>query len=338
MGIIMGAIGGVGDAAQNVGSTMLKSELDTESKLKVGQQDSDLALQRAKALEDYKVAVGNQQREARAARIDSAAQPIVEQGIIAKAKTARANALPEYDPNDTTGPASFHGDAKQAEADIMAMAEGPDKQAALAQLRQQVAGRRADVANLGASDLSPEERTRFAPNADEMTRARVNAAIQTGDIEPKDALANTTRGDIAEVQANAKLAVQEARNEALMARTQAQYDAAMAKIEAGLAKAGKGDTDFDKKIALLRKAGSSDKEIASFITDRKQPSIEDLANGFLKSDPNVGTARALTPEVAYAKAKKLRALTKDLDDEDDNPTPSPAPGAPKKPPLSQFLR
>jgi 3-hydroxyisobutyrate dehydrogenase-like beta-hydroxyacid dehydrogenase len=67
-GIIMGAIGGLGDAAANVGSTMLKNELDTESRLKIGQQDSDLALQRAKALEDYKVHTANSQREQQVAR------------------------------------------------------------------------------------------------------------------------------------------------------------------------------------------------------------------------------------------------------------------------------
>jgi hypothetical protein len=311
MSIVMGALGGLGEAAQNVGSTLLKNELDTESKLKVNQQDSDLALQRAKALEDYKLQAANTQREAQAQRIGAAQQGIVNGRLATK-----------YAQSDQAVAAA---DAGQTDAPLT-----DEQRAVIAQSKE-------------------EDRKRLT--ADRGTY--VDAAIQTGDIAPKDVLASDTRAQVADITAQSRRDVQDARNEVAMARvdamnakTQAQYDAAMAKIEAAVTKAGAGNTDFDKKIKLLKESGASASDIANFITERKQPSLEDLANGFLKADPNAGTKKAMTPEEALSKAKTLRSLTKSIDDTDPtqpvidaNKKDSSTTGQPvKKPPLSSFMK
>lgn len=49
-GIIMGALGGAGEALQNVGSTMFKAEIDKDART----HDSELAVQRAKTLEEFR--------------------------------------------------------------------------------------------------------------------------------------------------------------------------------------------------------------------------------------------------------------------------------------------
>jgi hypothetical protein len=114
-----------------------------------------------------------------------------------------------------------------------------------------------------------------------------------------------------------------ARNEAMNAKNQSQYEIAMAKVETAVARAGAGNTDFDKKVKLLKDAGATPNEIANFITEKKQPSLEDLASGFLRSDPNAGMKNALTPSAAYEKAKTLRALTATIR-EDAAPKPESA--------------
>ena len=82
-GIIMGALGGMGEQAANVGSTLLKSELGRETRAADRQQDSDLTLQRAKALEEYKAAAIDRDRTAQVDRIDTAAGRLAE-GEVAK--------------------------------------------------------------------------------------------------------------------------------------------------------------------------------------------------------------------------------------------------------------
>lgn len=98
----------------------------------------------------------------------------------------------------------------------------------------------------------------------------------------------------------------------------------MARVAGALSKVGSGEknTDFDKKVKLLNEAGASKQDIANFITEKKQPSLEDLANGFMTADPMVGTKKAMQPSGAYEKARTLRALTST-----NPPAPSPAPTA-----------
>jgi hypothetical protein len=231
-GIIMGALGGLGEGMSSLADTMVKNDLETQQKLAVNRQDNDMALQRAKALEDYKLAAANAERQRRADDINAGTQPILDQGIVGKAASARAQQLPEYS-GDADSPTQFHGDAQQVLAAIQAMPDGPDKQAALAQLKSNVASNKP---SLTMADLTDDEKARFAPTAADRDAAYIEAAKKKGYIDPKDVLSNSTRAEVAEAQANSRIAVQEARNEALNARTQAQYETAMVKVNAALDK------------------------------------------------------------------------------------------------------
>lgn len=137
----------------------------------------------------------------------------------------------------------------------------------------------------------------------------LRAGMKTGDIDVKDVAALGQRDAANE----SRLMIAQMRADALNAKTEAQQEAAKAKIEAAIAKAGSGNTDFDKKIALLKAGGLNEREIANFILERKQPSLEDLAANFLKSDTWAGTQKAMTPAQAMEKARQLRSLTRDLD-------------------------
>ena len=90
MGIIMGALGGLGEAAGNVGASFLKAGLAEDQ----AKQDSDLALNRAMALETFKntmaVNTANQQRDAQVGRINSQAGIIADQAIGAKRDAVNA--------------------------------------------------------------------------------------------------------------------------------------------------------------------------------------------------------------------------------------------------------
>lgn len=180
--------------------------------------------------------------------------------------------------------------------------------------------------NLRPEDISDEEMA--SPDAKlsdaETADLRTKAAISTGDISPKDAAALGQKDAANET----RLTIAQLRTDALNAKTQAQLELGMAKLEAAISKAGAGNTDFDKKIKLLRESGATSREIANFITERKQPSLEDLANGFLKADPRAGTSRAMTPEQAMERAKALRSLTQTVGEEEpakpDAEPPKPA--------------
>jgi hypothetical protein len=304
MGIVLGALGGMGSAMQDMGMNQQKAWLEQDNQANA----SALALQREQALEVFKnnlqVTTANQQRDAQTSRINNAASGIVTGQLADK-----------YASSDAAVQAAQGG----ASPDVSA-AEGNDNvQAALTPEQQAV---------IDQSKASDKASMMADPNT------RTKAAIQTGDISPKDAMLDESRNEINRVKTEAAihnqetktaayLEVQSARNDVMNARNELQFTAAMAKLEAKLAAAGNGGTDFDKKIALLKESGASPSDIANFITERKQPSLEDLANGFLKSDPNAGTKKALTPEAAYEKATQLRNLTKMLDK--NAPAPSSAP-------------
>lgn len=66
MSIFMGALGGAGEALANVGGTLLKAEIDRDARaeeragrVQERSHESDLALQRAKTLEEFKASLAN---------------------------------------------------------------------------------------------------------------------------------------------------------------------------------------------------------------------------------------------------------------------------------------
>lgn len=293
--IVMGALGGAGEQLADIGTRRMQSDLDTQRDIKVAGVKSDLEIGREKTLllvkNEISVNSANQQRDAQVGRIDAAAGTIADKAGADKRSIIQGGIA---DKDSWT----------------------PEMQAAVDQSLAQ---------DRGKAVTDPKVRTQ--------------AAIQTGDISPEKAATLTNNEELGQAKlenalklSDMKTASQERiadlRAETMNARTDAQYQIGMAKMEAALAKAGSGNTDFDKKIRLLKESGASDKELANFITDRKQPSMEDLANGFLKADPNLGTKKALTPEDAYAKAKTLRSLSKTLSDGDSDSKLKAAVGTP----------
>lgn len=353
MGIIMGALGGLGEAAGNVGSTMLKNELDTESKLKVGQQDSDLALQRAKALEDYKVSTANQQREAQAGRIGAAAQPIIDDSIIAKARAARGNQLPAYDPNADATP-SFHGDAAQVLASINALPDGPDKQAALAQLQQQVKGNRAAVGNLTSADLTDDEKTKFAPSDADVQKARTRAAIQTGDISPTEAAKLASSSEITQMKMDSLLARADDRNATMKEVAEARADALKYGYELRLQAAqekrinGKVDSATSRMLITSEDANIRASTSQINILNNQLTNVSPGKNGDAQRAQIKSQMDDLRTEIAESKKRKLdlfkglNIVPQDEEGGDDSPAPAAAPAAPAasstKPPLSSFMK
>lgn len=99
----MGALGGMGDAMQNIGGSMFKAELDRDAR----QADSDMALARAKALEEFKVGLGERDRAQMTERIDTATK-----GIIGGKIAQKANDL--YGPGSNLTEADLADEEKQA--------------------------------------------------------------------------------------------------------------------------------------------------------------------------------------------------------------------------------
>lgn len=99
----MGALGGMGDALQNIGGSMFKAELDRDAR----QADSDLALARAKSLEEFKAGLGERDRKQMVERIDTAAK-----GIIGGKIAQKANDL--YGPGSNLTEADLADEEKQA--------------------------------------------------------------------------------------------------------------------------------------------------------------------------------------------------------------------------------
>jgi hypothetical protein len=204
MSIILGALGGAGEALQQVGAMNQKAELAQEQT----QLESDLATKRAETLEQFKstlaVQTADQQRQQMVGRIAPVQQGILDQGIVNRATTARANQLDGTVATGSDGqPAQsqgFVGDANQVLQAINQMPDGPDKQAALAQLQQQVSAGKGKVGNLTMDDLTDQEKAQFAPTAKDRQNAFVQAATQTGDISPTDVMKTSSSMQITQLR------------------------------------------------------------------------------------------------------------------------------------------
>jgi hypothetical protein len=175
MGIVLGALGGLGSAMQDMGINQQKAWLEQDNQANA----SNLALQREQALEVFKnnlqTTTATQQREAQASRINNAAS-----GIVA------GQMADKYAGSDAAVQAAQGG----ASPDVSA-AEGNDNvQAALTPEQQAV------IDQSKASD-----RASLMNNTD----IRTQAAIQTGDISPKDAMQNTSKVEINQVKMDALL-------------------------------------------------------------------------------------------------------------------------------------
>lgn len=287
-------IGGIGATLNDTSAMMgerIKAHDAEDIQARRDVRLDDLAEKRARTMEELKVEFSDRARTNMVGRIDNAKTGLINSSMNRKYAGSDA-AVAAADAGETDAPLT------QEQKDVIAQSKQADA-----------------------------DKLRTDP------KILRQAAINTGDLTVKDVMADDVRAagveakfaDIDRKNEIGKLTV-EAKN----AKTEADYAAKMVALEMKIEKAGGGNTDFDKKIKLLREGGASTTEIANFITDKKQPSMEDLANGFLKSDPMIGTKKALTPEAAYEKAKKLRELSKSIaGDTGENPANSkPKPSAP----------
>jgi hypothetical protein len=175
MGIVLGALGGLGSAMQDMGLNQQKAFLEQDNQVNA----SNLALQREQALEVFKTnlqtTTANQQREAQTSRINNAASGIVTGQLADK-----------YASSDAAVAAAQGG----ASPDVSA-AEGNDNvQAALTPEQQAV---------IDQSKTADKTAMMADPNT------RVQAAIQTGDIPLKDVMNNASKAEISQMKMDALL-------------------------------------------------------------------------------------------------------------------------------------
>ena len=175
----------------------------------------------------------------------------------------------------------------------------------------------ADGSEHPVDSMADEEKAQFAPTEAQRSAAVKQAGLDTGQLNAHDAATLDQRSDASNNLLLGKMNHDDNLN--LMKQMDISNKQALAAIAAS---GGKGSTDLDKKVEILKKAGKSDADIANFIMERKQPSLEDLANGFLKSDPNLGTKAAMSVEDAFKKATALRSITQSTATPDQPPSAS----------------
>ena len=132
--IIGGALAGLGEQAANIGGAMFKAELDRDAR----QQDSDLALARAKTLEEFKAS----RAEAPLLRLSARAKALGEEEVPveAKAVTKLSGEVPLRDGEMGPAQRGLVGDVAALRAQIDSMPEGADKRALQDQLSRQLSG------------------------------------------------------------------------------------------------------------------------------------------------------------------------------------------------------
>lgn len=84
MGIVLGALGGMGEEMSKIGAANNKALMDEEADTRKATLSSGLALEREKALIMFKQTLGAQERADQVGRIDSAAGKIADEAVSAK--------------------------------------------------------------------------------------------------------------------------------------------------------------------------------------------------------------------------------------------------------------
>lgn len=308
MSIFMGALGGAGEALGNIGSTLMKDELAREGRV----QESNLALERAKALELFKMEVGNRERTAQVQRVDAAA------GRIADAKVGEKRAEIERGIVDRAG-------------------WTPEQQAAVDQ--SLAADRQATMGDM---------------------KTRTQAAIQTGDIAPKDA-AQIDRDDrridatekATEQRERASVRREETREYIALLReetAQRRIELLMKQIAAKGSGGGKDGTK--EALSFLdgaRKELASDAQnlrqlYQSQIKDKSRGEVARIEAEFQPKFADIERKRAQIEE-DYNAVRERVGLPARTKTETPAPSPAPKPGAAPasnkpagRPPLDSFLK
>lgn len=231
MGIISGALAGAGRAMQQIGSDNMKFDREMESKA----ADSNMALERAKALEAYRqnlaASGADTQRTAQVARIDTAS------GKIADVQVEKRRGIVQGNIADPT-------------------AWTPEQQAAV---DQALAGDRQAIV------------------ADPKTRTQ--AAIATGDIDPKTAATFGQKDDALLYKTLYEQAKEEGRDRRADAAIESREKTAQARLDS---QNRNSDARLDVMLKRIEKSGSGGgnptKEALSFIDGARKEVASEAAN------------------------------------------------------------
>jgi hypothetical protein len=305
-GIFMGALGGAGEALGGIGATMFKAEIDKDARA----QESNLALERAKALEQFKMELGNRERTAQTERIDAAA------GKIADTKVGERRAEVERGIVDRAG-------------------WTPEQQAAVDQ--SMAADRQALMGDM---------------------KTRTQAAVQTGDIAPKDAATILQKDEALLYKTLWEQQKEEGRNARADARLQAQMESSdkrLAYLFAALEKRGAGGQSGAKEaLSFLEGARKEIQSEAQNLRALYQAQIKDASKSErakidAEFNPKFADIERKRSEIEedYNSVRERVGLParQKRNPPAPAPTPAPAPGgappAPKpasRPPLNSFLK
>lgn len=221
-GIIMGALGGAGEALGQMGSAMFKDSLDRDSR----QQESDTSLQRAKALEEFRQNLQNAPLKRFEGYVASAREKEVPTEVAPVRALDGTTGLITTDGNAPQS-RGFAGDPATVYKSLMALPEGPDKAAALAQFEAQLTAEQ--KRNLAAA----EGKTRKRTNAEALAAASEQA--MTSDL-PALAAFESTIGKPMRDERRVDLAAEREENRARAAgaaeERRAAADARRAEVEA----------------------------------------------------------------------------------------------------------
>lgn len=143
--IIGGALAGLGEQMANIGARQMQGDIDLQNRSALQSQESDLATQRAKALELFKRDLA----EAPMRRLSQKAGEYAKEDVPESARPADSlSGNLALNPGEMGPPdKGFVGDLSVVRNAIATMPDGPDKQRAIAQYRSQFQADQADAQN-----------------------------------------------------------------------------------------------------------------------------------------------------------------------------------------------
>ena len=288
MGIILGALGGMGEEMSKIGAANNKALMDEEADTRRATLSSGLALEREKAMALFKQAMGTQARVDQVQRVDSAAGKIVDDAVSAKRGIVSAGIVDKE-------------------------AWTPEQQAAV--------------------DQSIEiDKKKIASDPE----TKIQAAISTGDISPKDAA--TINRDERRLDATERATAARERQADQRDATQ-RYIAELRdtqqskRLEALIAKSGKDKDGTREALSFLdgarkelsseeqtlrqlyqtelRQADKYDPEAQKAIKDQYEPKLTEIAKRRkeIQSDYDAVRTRVGLPERAPAKPEPTKAAS-----------------------------
>jgi hypothetical protein len=291
MGIILSALAAAGDA----GVQSMNQNIDQQNKMGLQQQQMDLALQKEKAIEDYKITLANKQREAMAGRL------AVPDGITNGITQANANKFYGNDGGD-------HSVGAMADEEV---AQFQPNQRQILEARAQQAIKTGDY-------VVAQELTKIL-DAGKVNIGYGSKVIDQNDIDPVTGeprvLGDNSTGR--ETNGAAMASARQTAADAAMVRSKAIANATGSK-DPVLASLGK--TASDARIALdhLRglqannppRAGHPDPyapliEEAQSNLDAATERLIDRQNSHLKTPTNISTDQSVKSTSAYAEGTIL---------------------------------